>query len=609
MSVDNSELLDAYATANSPVLGEAFTVKIKAINVSNGQETESTKRVSTSAFRAEVGTKIILKYVRCYVLFYDSNGDITDGDSSAFSVGKQVYEYTVRSSADHIRLMFAKDDDADYTDDDVDKLLRSIRVIPAGYDCANLNELISIPSGGLSRAVDDTSSIMTLFNKSDLYDFDVSLGSGNAIFLQTSKWWFFPTALENDVLLASTDFTSNGLGSVEVALWQVDGNSMVKVFSKTVDVTRGDVHVPVNFKTKGTTWVAIHNKSTAGAVCYTVSNPSGNNAILAKDYTESDEIHGITPDPFSNTLYIPGKITTLAMQSASGLPLNVLTVGPGMQFSDIQGALDSITDSSPTNAYTVLVFPKGKPYGRFSTVRDRAHLNDWSAFGETVAKYVSIIGVDKRRCVVRDDTGNYRTPPAEITINGSVENLTFISTHDSPNTSTPQGGYAVHIDNDVKNDAGYKMVFRNCDFTSYTGPAVGIGLHQDADLSFVGCNFYGLGSQSYTQEYTGGTYRNICNLGALFCHPKDSANTTGQHITLDGCNIYGKDCKQALQILTTNNFDPDNCKFVATLLRNMTFSESVGTLPTITKHAIVSDGLTVDKISYANSQSDLNKLS
>lgn len=111
--------------------------------------------------------------------------------------------------------------------------------------------------------------------------------------------------------------------------------------------------------------------------------------------------------------------------------------------------------------------------------------------------YVSLIGINKETCVIKNDTAHYNNAPLRIQGACYVANLTFISTADKYSSNTGYGheawkkdvldgvsnptwlntigSYAVHCD-DVTNGEITTSIFENCYMYSETFPAFGSGM-------------------------------------------------------------------------------------------------------------------------------------
>lgn len=180
----------------------------------------------------------------------------------------------------------------------------------------------------------------------------------------------------------------------------------------------------------------------------------------------------------------------LRLIGSQSLGRNVIRVGKTVDsdYNEIQSAIDAIVDDSANNRYVILVFPG--VYSRVSMIGANRRV-----------RYLSILGVDRYNCVVKDTTGNYDTPPFACLMDGTVANMSFVMESDSdsydPGSSTM--AYAMHSD-----WAGErKTLYKNCYFESNTGPTVGLGLHTNVTLQFEDCEFV---RKAFRGEDNGGVF-------------------------------------------------------------------------------------------------------
>lgn len=134
---------------------------------------------------------------------------------------------------------------------------------------------------------------------------------------------------------------------------------------------------------------------------------------------------------------------------------------------------------------------------------------------------ISIVGVNKKDCILIDKSGDYVNSPIQISGEGYISNMTIVATHDNnPSlTGITTFSYAVHHDY-----AGVgKTVFENCRFESYQNAAVGIGMHQSQTLKFRNCEFYKDGA-----NYDG---------GSLYFHNQTESGVTNQLLIVENCDI------------------------------------------------------------------------
>jgi len=168
-------------------------------------------------------------------------------------------------------------------------------------------------------------------------------------------------------------------------------------------------------------------------------------------------------------------------------------------FSSIVTAIANANDSV-NNPVTIKIYP-GTYYERILV---------------PVGRYISLIGVNKLSCIIRDDTAQYPISTLDYRGIGRIEGLSIINTYDDLVDPVLQDlyAYAVHLDYE---GAGDVELF-NCLMKSNTSAAVGIGLHQDQSIKIDNCEMY-----AYTDVGVSHTIN-----GALLCHSGAGADVTGQ---------------------------------------------------------------------------------
>lgn len=194
---------------------------------------------------------------------------------------------------------------------------------------------------------------------------------------------------------------------------------------------------------------------------------------------------------------------------------NVITVGKtGAMFDTINKAVDYARPlANVNNQITILVYP--------GTYKEVVNLLGTS--------YISIVGVNKVTCILRDDSGQYLNAPLRVEGNCFIHNMTIIATHDDDD-STPVDSlrsYAVHAD-----DPGEGIAeFNNCVLISYQNSAFGCGLHTNQTVKLINCELYSYCPNESTMKEN----------GALFIH--DGQDATNQNVIIKNCTIkslYGK---------------------------------------------------------------------
>ena len=415
--------------------------------------------------------------------------------------------------------------------------------------------------------------------------------------LSETARYMFPGPIPNNRYITTIDMPVFTVGSTTsyIEVWELSGDTLTRTKEIEVAVSAGAqgriISADVSYAATGKTYISVRNLNVSAYKAFSYIIETGAEALWKTDI--SSTTLALSSFAVFDKLKLCG---TINYRSSMWTEYNnVIEVGEGLDFEQIQDALDSTVDDTASNPYVILLYPKGTPYTRFSMIRKLNEPYPWTG---SVVRNISIIGLDKAHCIVQDDSGEYSTPPSEPLTNGVIENIQFICTHDSPIGTPVKGGYAAHIDSAPLNDAGYDMEFRNCTFISYQAPAVGIGLFQDANLRFVGCDFYNYGLTSYAPN---GTYANLAGYGGVFCHSDVDAGVTNQNVLFDNCNIYALDGAQGLWVATAGAFNTNDCEMTLTAYRNMCWSDKSGA-----EKAKVAVGITVDPKSFGNNATNLN---
>ena len=102
------------------------------------------------------------------------------------------------------------------------------------------------------------------------------------------------------------------------------------------------------------------------------------------------------------------------------------------------------------------------------------------------SKNVSIIGVDRQKCILYNTTGDYNKCPLYIN-KGHVKNLTIKLIYDDNNdySNVNSYGYAVHIDNYGENG---ELIIEHCDVLSDFNSTFGCGATPNHKLIIRNCN-------------------------------------------------------------------------------------------------------------------------
>jgi len=259
---------------------------------------------------------------------------------------------------------------------------------------------------------------------------------------------------------------------------------------------------------------------------------------------------------------------------------NVITVGKGQDYATIQAAVNAAADSKD-NPITILIMP--------------------GIYNESVniggQRHISLIGVNKKTCIVRNDTGYYDEAPLEIEGDVMVKNLTFISTHDATKNVPVDSlrSYAVHADFDGAGTAE----FIDCDMISMQNAAFGSGLRQDQTIKLIRCNLF---------SHTPAESSMLVN-GSLFCHSAIAANTSNQHLIVDGCHVES-DLSWAIYINDANQMygDKTGADMDVAFYNTLFYSHEKGKTGVIHKDPGTgfSGTIKLNPMSYGNNLPELN---
>lgn len=382
--------------------------------------------------------------------------------------------------------------------------------------------------------------------------------------LATTRRWFLNKAIPAGAHITKFSFANRSLQPetyINVEVWELAGEELTKVASKKVATGVTQTYtVEIDYTTKHTAYIGLwQSVSTISYVeaagDWLLATTDNGEDVSSLQQTQLNVFGGFKPS------------VTVEYEYAAD---NVVVIGAGQKYENIQDALEAITDDSAENPYTFLLMPSATPYSRFSMIRSLDGTYPWSGI---TPRWISIIGLDKANTIVQSDTGEYASPPAEILTNGIIKNITFRMTNDKPAQYPVQGGYAVHIDCRTRDDMGYAMVFEDCDFESATGPAMGIGLHENGSLAFRRCRFISTASATYVPS---DSYKNLYDYGCVFAHTSTLADSVNQRLAFEDCIGICAEGDKSLWVSSAGNYSPDTADFEYTLIRNVFWNKAAG---------------------------------
>lgn len=258
----------------------------------------------------------------------------------------------------------------------------------------------------------------------------------------------------------------------------------------------------------------------------------GSTATAYEPYSEAEVID---PELVRNTVAINHKLMRTVTVAQDG----------GADFRTITDAINS-TKGTAAKPQTIVI--AGGVY--------EENLN-------TVGKYVSLIGVNKRDVVVLRQDGNYYFPPLECSGGSYFQNIHFKSTSDVPDPNRTILSYAVHMD---FYGAGIAEFF-NCIMESHQNAAMGIGLHQDQHLIINACEL-----KKITTEGTDP------NGGSLYFHNSPGAESN-QKLTVKN-SVITTDLGVSLRIDDARaNAGGVDINTIVTFYNNMFYSGQYGKTP------------------------------
>lgn len=367
-----------------------------------------------------------------------------------------------------------------------------------------INNLV-LESGGDSnlevvQARDGFSTLndrITLCENKVLYDdyfinSNFDLTNASTINLKTI---FLNKTFKKDMIIKSIkvkiETASSNSGTISFALYKLTDN--VLTFIENI----GDFDA----KTSNTEYEFRINKKITQDCIIAIYGNNANIGFVQGDYSNEFNFSGqytlgSASDKFPVTLNISSwgsnaffkvKITTinstiddildeiLMIENSSVNIGNVLTVGAsGCNFTDLQDAINSIEDDTETNRYVIIAMPG--IYKRFYSYSTKTT----TSRGRGVARYISVIGIDKYSCIIKDKiSGTFES-------NGVLRNFHIITTDETVSSDTNEfhdslSGYGLHID-----QAGFsECIVEDCIIESYKHCAIGSGTKSNQTIKLI----------------------------------------------------------------------------------------------------------------------------
>lgn len=192
------------------------------------------------------------------------------------------------------------------------------------------------------------------------------------------------------------------------------------------------------------------------------------------------------------------------MVQENGSDVLVVSKAEG-EISSIRKAVNNVNEND--NAF-VLVFP-----GTYEE-----NVKAWG-------KDIVIWGIDRENCILSYKTSSYYAPPLEMAC-GGVYNMTIRAT--GGKSEDKPGAYGIHVEDNslYEND----LVFYNCDISSKSNSAIGMGMRGDCRVLIEKCNLTGYAT-------------------GIFAHDSAYLKYTGkQDLIIRDCIIEGSSGRMAMRL-------------------------------------------------------------
>lgn len=153
-------------------------------------------------------------------------------------------------------------------------------------------------------------------------------------------------------------------------------------------------------------------------------------------------------------------------------------------------------------------------------------------------KTLNIIGTDSAKCILYNATGNYYTPPIEMS-SGRLQGFTIMAQKNDTLSSSVIADYCLHIEDNYC--YGHSFEVKSVRFIGETSTVVGCGTRGNYSLSFINCTFESMTTHPCTyihdcieDKYTGHAdvlykncfFKTVNNVQPLYFKSHLEGNTT-----------------------------------------------------------------------------------
>lgn len=344
----------------------------------------------------------------------------------------------------------------------------------------------------------------------------------------STRRWFFPDIIPANSYVRTVKVDcSKTRENITVEIWEREGDVLTLAHTVVGKAQAGvtvDLNVGMIFNNP--VMVSIYTPE-ACVNCYSETG----NSLIAFANTTANSLSVANGEVFNGySLGASAVIYDTYKAIGGSKSVHDLYVGPDREFTEIQDAVD-YARRNPSIMPCVIHVAPGK-YKRFSMIRYEGEPYPWE---NAPVNRISIIGTNALDCFVADYENNYDNPPAELLFTGIIENIGFLSYATNQDANATKSAYGAHIDARPANNASYDMTFRNCQFMSVKGPAVGIGMHKNGKITFENCTFRSVLNSGYTNNNA--NWKSLENYGAVYAHSSVDASATNQQLIFKNCIV------------------------------------------------------------------------
>ena len=421
------------------------------------------------------------------------------------------------------------------------------------------------------------STITTNCYVSEPSDFPNALGP--------NQYWAYSLYIPSGCYLETINFYLSTYSALTFYLCELGDNNTLEIVDTIASTRYEEGNNTINhfYECTNDTYIVVGTSNRSG-----LQYKSGSDGIgRLNNYTLSGTTFTQTQ---SLNKWQLGLSFTYIKQKEESYTLKVAKDGLG-DFTTINEALSyAYTIESKQNPVTILIYP-----GVYKEVCDIKGTHN-----------ISLVGINRNTCIIRDDSGIYNNAPLRIEGNCYIANLTLIATHNDKNDYVVNGvlnynpSYALHIDDrHPDDDDDYLVTIFNCVCYSEQNSALGVGMDKKTTIQLIQCEFItNYTDDMFTITDSTGQWAYKPQNGAIFYH----ALYDGHYTDSTGYQRFMiKDCimKSNIQYAIFGESGGLMQYVETTFINNVGYSANG-----FTAHRL--SGETLQPLSYGNNITDLN---